>query len=233
MSQETRRPPYVPWSTLQGFLKRLASTAVPDKIDSSLMVGMSGSTRSHLVSAMRFLGLISADGSVTEPLLELTGVTPDRFPTELAAVLKVAYSDIVGDLNIEAATSSQLKDAFRTRGHVDGQMAEKAIRFFLTAMKEAGQPLSPHFFGRGIKAVRTANGPRAVKKRTVQKRSSPAIEEDNGADGGEDPPPLRPGFISHQFPLRRDLTLRLDLPADLTSADVDRLYKWLSALPVE
>lgn len=235
MSQEPRRPPYVPWPTLSGFLTKLGETAIPDKLDSSVMIGMSGTTRSHLVSAMKFLGLIGVDGRVNEPLLELCGLAnPDLWKAQLSEVLKTSYSDIVADLNLEAATSSQLKEAFRSRGHVEGQVLEKAIRFYLTAMKEAGQPLSPHFFTRGTKTVRKANGLRAQKRRAVPRRSvDPAHGDDGEAAGGAvDPPPLE-GFIAHQFPLRKDLTLKLSLPADLTAADVERLHKWLSALPVE
>lgn len=52
-------------------------------------------------------------------------------------------------------------------------------------------------------------------------------------------PPAPPGmkniavptdFIAHAFPLRRDLTVTIPLPATLTKRDVDRLQKWMGTL---
>ena len=40
-------------------------------------------------------------------------------------------------------------------------------------------------------------------------------------------------FIVYRFPLRRNLTLAVPLPPDLTNADVARLHKFLETLPME
>lgn len=47
--------------------------------------------------------------------------------------------------------------------------------------------------------------------------------------------PNAPGgdSIVHAFPLRPGLTIRLQLPADLTQADVVRIHRWLLGLPFE
>lgn len=42
-----------------------------------------------------------------------------------------------------------------------------------------------------------------------------------------------PGFVRHNFPLRRDMTLTFDLPENLTTRDVKRLANWLQTLPFE
>ncbi len=43
----------------------------------------------------------------------------------------------------------------------------------------------------------------------------------------------RNGFLVHRFPLRKDVTVDVPLPVDLTDRDVERLKKWLETLPVE
>jgi hypothetical protein len=40
-------------------------------------------------------------------------------------------------------------------------------------------------------------------------------------------------FILHQFQLRKDLKLTIPFPPDLTQADVRRLYRWMTTLPLE
>ncbi|HTM44380.1 MAG TPA: DUF5343 domain-containing protein [Polyangiaceae bacterium] len=42
-----------------------------------------------------------------------------------------------------------------------------------------------------------------------------------------------PSLVNHTFQLRRDLTLQLAFPRDLSQGDVSRLHRWLQTLPLE
>lgn len=142
------KPPYAPWATFERFIKGLSGSVVPDRIDPSLMSKHSGSTQSQLRGALRFFGLVTGDDDAKTPLLaELTESSsePERWKAQLAELVPRAYAPIVGDLKMTSATRAQLEEAFRERGGVTGSVNTKAVRFFLQAMEEAGQKLSPHF----------------------------------------------------------------------------------------
>ena len=43
---------------------------------------------------------------------------------------------------------------------------------------------------------------------------------------------MTPSLITHDFPLRPDLIVRLTLPVDLTAADAERMAAFIAALAV-
>src|SRR5207302_5689286 len=53
------------------------------------------------------------------------------------------YRSILGDLNIDTATSKQLSEKFRAIG-AEGQMLQKCEAFFTSALADAGITISPH-----------------------------------------------------------------------------------------
>lgn len=234
-------PAYVPWSAFVAFIDRLSATALPPKIDFSLTHGMSGATQSHLRSAMRFLGLIDSNNVVTDSLRRLVkAYGKEDWASALSDVLG-AYNAVVDGVELDTGTATQLRDAFRINGKVDGQVGDKAIRFYLTALKSAGLTVSPHFDRRGTKtAGRTkAAAKSAGKKAAGKKPIEPVVpvdrtknQERDRNDTGAVVVPA--GFIAHQFLLRKDLPpLTLPLPGDLTTGEADRLAKWLATLPLD
>lgn len=154
-------PPVIPVSTLTGFTETLKNTTVPPVIDASLLTKMSGSTRSALMSGMRFLGLVNSAGVVDTKLHQLVrayGTT--GWKEAVIELLLPAFDEIIEGINLDHGTANQLVEAFRTKGNVDGQMLEKAVRFYLTLMTEAGVTYSPHFKSRTIRKP----GPKRPKK---------------------------------------------------------------------
>lgn len=152
MNTESKKQPpaYVSYATFETFVKQLKGTAVPPVIDRSVLGKMSGATQSQLLSALRFLKLIDNQDRTTEVLNDLVDAyTEDGDRTEWKGALKTvilsAYARIIDDLSIESATARQLQKQFKDAGGVDGAMAERSIRFFIKALKEAGIPHSPHF----------------------------------------------------------------------------------------
>jgi hypothetical protein len=215
---EPRRPPYLPWSTVSTFIGRLSATALPPKIDKSLMPTMSGAVQGHLISALKFLGMLDGDGRVTERLRKLVKAhgNTDAWREELRDLLGTAY-DMGDRVDLDTGTSAQLRAAFRDVWGVDGEMVEKATRFYLAAMDAADLKYSPHF------KTRAANGPPRpmVLGRLVLRtkpKDTPRREPPGALDTPKDcfmiPFPLRPG-------------LSLPIPQDLKRADVERLTQIL------
>jgi hypothetical protein len=152
--EEGSRPiaAYIPFKTFGAFIDKLHGTAVPPNIDSSVLRHMSGSMRSQLMSALRFLGLIDANGNTTESLRALVkAYKTDKWRDVLQHILYEAYDEVVGNVDLDTGTGANLDEAFRSRGSVDGQMLDKAVRFYLAALREVGQAFSPHFASRKVK----------------------------------------------------------------------------------
>src|SRR5262245_47399074 len=114
-------PAYLPYETFRSFIDTLHTTALPTVIDKSLMRNMSGGVQSHLMVALRFLGLIEDKGKVLPALerLHATFGSPE-WPAELEKVFTSAYSSIIGTLPVAKATEKQLYDHFRENTAVDG-----------------------------------------------------------------------------------------------------------------
>ncbi|HEX3897401.1 MAG TPA: hypothetical protein VHW73_14475, partial [Rudaea sp.] len=77
----------------------------------------------------------------------------DSWKENLEFVVMEGYSEVIGNVDLDAGTSANLDDAFRSRGSVDGQMLDKAVRFYLAALREIGITFSPHFGTRKVRKV--------------------------------------------------------------------------------
>lgn len=164
-------PPYVPYKTLKGYLSRLKSTAIPSAIDGSVMAGLSGSARSEIRTAFRFLGLVTDDGTVTPELRQLAhAINTENWQNVLADRLSDAYAGVLRDLDLDTATLAQLRDKFRTGTKADGSVLPKALRFYLTALEDAGLSFSPHLKARGA----LSNGGKNGSKRSVRQKTGGA-----------------------------------------------------------
>jgi len=170
--------PYIPFKTFTSFLANMKGK-LPDQIDNSVLMNMSGTARSQLLSALKSLNLISAEGAVKDGLRQLSDAynTP-KWKEVLAVFLKQAYAGVIGDLNIASATPSMVRDRFKNFGGVEGGTVDSAIRFYIGGLKEAEVPFSPHIV---IRAPRTtpASGSR-------KRNASRLFQEE--PDVGEDPP---------------------------------------------
>jgi hypothetical protein len=141
-----RKPPapYISWRTFTAFLDHVHEK-VPAKVDASVLRNLSGTTRSQLLSALRFLLLIEPDGTVRKDLRELLNAhKTDVWKSDLGSFISAAYAPIVGNMNIEEATENMLRERFRKEGGVEGTTIDNAMRFYLAALKDAGIPYSPH-----------------------------------------------------------------------------------------
>ena len=90
---EEKRPPvpYISWKTFIAFVANMRNK-VPIQIDSSVLQSMSGTARSQLLSALRFLDLIETDGTVKDSLHELAdSYNTENWKPELRKLISHAY----------------------------------------------------------------------------------------------------------------------------------------------
>ncbi|MDP3910743.1 MAG: DUF5343 domain-containing protein [Gemmatimonadales bacterium] len=225
-SQELSRipPPYVPWKSFTGFLEALKKTAIPQRIDRSVMGGMSGSTKSQMLAALRFLGLIAEDGTRTESLVglvEAVGV-PDLWKQVLPDIVAEKYGDIIGsDIDLDSGTAQQLVERFRIGGKVEGSALRKAVAFYLMAQASAGVKLSPHFTVKGSRVGTASSKP----------RNKPPADK-NGSKGGDNEPERKPaakGMVRLPFVLPTKGECWIEIPATITGAEWGMISSYIGS----
>jgi hypothetical protein len=220
-AERTAAPPYLPWKTFIGFLTILKKTAIPQRIDRSVMPGFSGSNKSQLLATLRFLGLIAEDGTVTDDLRRLVNAVglPEQWKEVLADMLYPPYSNILGDLDLNSGTAQQLVERFRTIGKLDGSALRKAVAFFLAANASAGLTMSPHFITRGMRTG-AVMGTRPRNKPNGQSgKPKNASNGDSRGDTRHKPPPLAEGMMRLPFVIPLKGESAVDIPQNITDAE--------------
>src|ERR1019366_5366579 len=160
-------PPYVGWGVFKATIDILAASVVPTgPLDRLVLNQMSGADHGALISALRFLGLADANKVASPAYRELvrSSVDPEAFKTALKRLLDSRYGPIVGTVNLQHGTMSELERAFKDFGVTQGQMLTKTIRFYLKALTECGVELSPHITKPNPKVGRPSPNKGAVEK---------------------------------------------------------------------
>lgn len=215
IQQEIRAtPPYVSFKTLLTYMDDLkGKDHLPHQIDRSVMPKMSGITQNQVLSAMRFLGLVDENDKVTglQTLVDARGTL--KFSEVFAGFIHQAYAGIIGTIDIESATQKQLRDSFRESSNVEGETLEKAVRFYLKALKEAGSPFSSHL---------TLRQSRGGRRSSLPKQGKQPVQEQKGGKINQNQPPL-PGTITIPLHLPTKQTGSITFPEDLDEADCDMI----------
>ena len=143
-------PPYVPYKTFRNFIDSLRQ-GMPGRIDRSLMGTLAGGTQAQLLSALRYLGLITEHGTPTERLTRLVHSEGSERQAALRDALTSAYPSLFDSedhFKLETATAHQFEEQFK-RLNIRGDTVRKAQAFFIAAAKDADVPLSRYVSGRG------------------------------------------------------------------------------------
>ena len=174
-AQEKRQSvPYISWKTFTAFIASIHGK-VPAQVDASILRNMSGTARSQLLSALKFLNLIDAEGITQDSLKKLSDAyNTEQWKPVLSAFLGNSYRRVVGDLNLDTATPAMLRERFKNNGGVDGGTIDSALRFYLSALKEGGIPFSDHLVIR----QRAPKGTGGTRRRTVTKATANDDEEE-------------------------------------------------------
>ena len=137
-------PPYVSYRTFHNFIERLQQR-MPSRIDRSYWGDiLSGSTGMQLMAALRFLGLIDANGKPMERLKPLVSARGEPRAQLLRDITYDAFGFVLkSSLDLESATYSQLEEVFHNTFQLTDDVSRKCVKFFIAMASDAGMTLSP------------------------------------------------------------------------------------------
>lgn len=160
-----RLPPYISYRTFQNFLDRLQQ-GIPARIDRSYWGDrLSGSTGTQLMSALRFLGLIDANGTPTSRLRLLVQAKGAQRVEVLRQITSEAFGFVLqGSFDSQSATYAQLAEVFNSTFELADGVRRKCVKFFVTLASDAGIPLSS-FITKRLRLVRGSTGTKSAIKR--------------------------------------------------------------------
>jgi hypothetical protein len=233
-------PPYIPWKSFGNYIAALKNTTVPHTLDNTVRPSnMAGGLWRQLTSAMQFLGLINGSKVAQESLGRLVKAhgSPE-WKGAVSAYVLPAYAKIIGELPIASATAGQLEKCFKEEGHVQGQMLEKSMRFYIHALKEAGVKYSSYFTTRREKSIRKTAG---TGKGNPKKKDEPTVagngESEHPTAANKSPPAqgaedssIPAGLIEQRLFFKGKPTGCIRVPADLTVEDCKVIELTLAVL---
>ena len=176
-----RLPPYISYRTFQNFLDRLQQ-GIPARIDRSYWSDrLSGSTGTQLMSALRFLGLIDANGAPTSRLRLLAQAKGIQRAEVLRQITSEAFGFVLQvSFDSQSATYAQLEESFHTTFELTDGVRRKCVKFFVALASDAGIPLSP-FITKRLRSVRGSTGTKpAIKRRGTKANRNLIVPLDFG-----------------------------------------------------
>lgn len=161
-----RLPPYVSYRTFRHFIDGLQQR-VPSRIDRTYWGDtLSGSTGTQLMAALRFLGLIDANGKPTAQLTPLVAAKGNEREELLRGIVITAFSFVLGGpMDPQSATYGELRDFFHQTFQLTDDVGRKCIKFFVEMASDAGINLSP-FIIKHFKTARATSTTKVTTKRT-------------------------------------------------------------------
>jgi hypothetical protein len=129
-------------------IETLAQSTVPTgPLDRRVLDGLSGADYGALISGLRFLGFVDDERRATAQYRQLVAAWkqgPQTYQGTLLDLISPRYDTIIGRVDTEHGTITELEKAFRDAGVAPGQMLTKTIRFYVKFLTEIGVPVSPH-----------------------------------------------------------------------------------------
>lgn len=119
-------PPYVSYRTFRNFVDRLQQR-LPSRIDRSYWGEvLSGSSGTQLMAALRFLGLIDANGKPLERLRNLAAARGEQRSALMKDIALDSFKFVLnGQIDLESATYSQLQEVFHNTFQVTEDVSRK------------------------------------------------------------------------------------------------------------
>ncbi len=179
-------PPYVTFISLMNFVDGL-KRGIPGQIDRSLMKTMSGSMQTQMMSALKYLHLVDAQGVVQDILTRLVNSEGAERTQVLCELLTSSYPFLFGSFDLSKATSSQFRQKFTEVG-ASGDSVRKCIAFFLSAAKEANIEVSPYI----AETVRQTSETKPRKPAAKPAARSQQSSSKSTADPAQSPPANNP-----------------------------------------
>jgi Family of unknown function (DUF5343) len=129
-----RRAPYAPISALRDFFERIRGVGVPARVDRKFLqkLNVANSNEWSLLSALKFLGIVDAQGIPTHSYRLLQNT--DQFEDGLLHLVETAYKPLLG-VGGSHMTAHDLENYFRIAS--SPSQAKNAARFFREVCKMA------------------------------------------------------------------------------------------------
>ncbi|MDP2932421.1 MAG: DUF5343 domain-containing protein [Chloroflexota bacterium] len=170
-----RLPPYVSYRTFRNFIDGLQEVT-PARIDRSYWGDrLSGSTGTQLMAALRFLGLVDANGIPTARLKGLAAARGEHRNELLREMTTEAFGFLtLSSFDMQTATSAQLQEVFHYTFQLTGDVGRKCIKFFVALASDAGMPLSP-FITKRFRISHGNTGTKTATRRSTARTSRSAV----------------------------------------------------------
>ena len=201
-------PPSLPYKTLISSLENLGQ-GIPPQLDRTIWKNQPGTVQSLILSAYKFLGLMTESNQPTDLLRTL--VEHRMAPTPiLKRIIEDKYKPILAH-NLSTMTITILSTRFEETFSIEGETKKKSMRFFLQACKANGFVMSKFL----LDQTRASAGPRKRRaKRDVE-------ESDDGGEDREDEIGDRPQGTQKVITLRSGGQLSMSLSVDLFALSMD------------
>ena len=221
-------PPYVTYAIFRNFVTRMSQDGLPDRIDPSVMPHIPGGTQPVLRTTLKWMGMTEGDGTTTDVFQRM--LKKEDFPSVLRQQMMAKYPFLVNrTLDLQKCSGRQLEDEFRKMGQ--GSTVQKAVRFFVSAAKEAEIELGNHILnhyplvsGNGMK--KKGGRKKKASKRTAatSQVSADALGQLNHPLSAENPA----GMVSIPIPLMgfEDRVGRLVLPREIVESEDDHDWEY-------
>lgn len=162
-----RSPPYVSYHTFRNFLDEVQQQSVPSRIDRTWGQRWSGSTRTQLIAALRFLKLIDDSDCPTQRLKDLAVVRTVNRPEQLQKVIWDCYA-FLSHISSTAGTYGEVEDTFRANYQLTPDVMRKCIKFYVALAGEAQIPLSKFITNR-VRLSQSGTGTKISSKKRSTK----------------------------------------------------------------
>jgi hypothetical protein len=219
MDNETKfTAPYVPFSTFETGLDKLAALGgtIPPKIDHTVFPSMGGIAKGQVISAMKFLGLIDANG-LPDRSLEDLALNKEGRKAAMRKLIAKCYPNIT-EADLAGSSPSHLDSKLSDKAYnISGATKQKARAFLLKAAEFSGIPLSK---------LLTQKGPRGPRKKRVGNGKQNAGDKPEQKGKEREPkenPPLDPDSIRMPIALGPERIAYIELPKNLEPKEITRL----------
>jgi Family of unknown function (DUF5343) len=130
---------YAPPRAVIGIIERWRERGVPTPITADTLVRASVTTDSltpRTLQTLKLLDLIDDSGQPTDEFVELRKVSSDQYKDRLAALLRVAYADVLAHVDPTKDDYERIRDAFRV--YSPPGLRDRMVTLFLGLAEYAG-----------------------------------------------------------------------------------------------
>lgn len=115
MPDGKEKAPYAPYDHVVGLIRRFRERGLPNVLDLEALVlaGVPRGNAPRVRFALRFLGLIDDYDQRTEAFDRLGQAPSERYPEQLAEIVRAAYAQVFTVIDPATATDLELANAFQ------------------------------------------------------------------------------------------------------------------------